>query len=213
MGAELIYGLMVILPAILLLVLLLLGADTDVDIDADVDVDLDMDVDLDADADVDAEAGEAGATGGPGRFGLKLILSFVMGFGLAGFLSAHYQWGPAYAHLLAGFGGGVVVYALVYQLLKLLYGQQKNTQVRRAGLAGQQAVVTSPIRKGTVGEIKALDRATGSAMYLPARAADSDMEYASGEEVAIVSMLSGMARVERRSTGKNGETAAQQSQQ
>jgi len=184
MGAATIYALMVIIPAVLLVVMLLLGADTDMDVDADVDVDVDLDM---GDVDVSDIAG-------PGKIGLKLVLAFVLGFGLAGFLTVKYKFGIH--HVLAGFIGGAAVYTIVYQLLKLLYKRQGNTQIRAARMGGRKARVVSAVKKGGVGEIQAVDPATGHTHYVHARAADPEAEFAQGEEVVIKSMSVGLAIVD-----------------
>jgi hypothetical protein len=190
MGIELIYAIMAIATAGILVAMLLLGGDADTDVDVDVDVDVDIDVDVDAGLDVDL-----GDIGGPGPLGLKLLLSFIMGFGLGGYLSTHYLW-PIH-HIAAGFVGGAVIYFLVYQLLKLLYRQQGNTQVSGHMIVGQPAVVTHRIGRGSTGEVRASDRKTGHTVYLRARSSQADVEFADGDNVVIKSVANGFATVDK----------------
>ena len=198
MGPEMIYAAMTIGTSLILLIMVLLGGDADVDADVDVDADLDLDMDVDADVDMDmdVDAGvDVGAeVGGPGYFGLKLLLGFIIGFGLGGFLAVHYAW--TLPHYLAGLAGGVCIYTIEFQLLKLLYSQQANTQSRASSIVGHTAIVSHPIGKGGTGEIKAIMPGTGSSLYLRARAVDAEAEIAEGTEVRIKSVSTGLARVE-----------------
>lgn len=172
MGPEMIYAVMTIATSFILLIMVLLGGDADVD----------------AGVDVGAEVG------GPGYFGLKLLMGFIIGFGLGGFLAVHYAW--ALPHYLAGMAGGLIIYVLEFQLLKLLYSQQANTQSRASSVVGHTAIVSHPITKGGTGEIKTTIPRTGSSLYLRARAVDPKMEFADGTEVRVKSVSTGLARVE-----------------
>ena len=186
MGAELVYALMVIIPAALLLVFLLVGLGEDLEVEADMgDVDVDVDV-----GDLDATA-----VGAPSKIGLKLILAFLIGFGLAGYVVVHYELNVP--HVVAGFVGGAAAYTVVYQLLKLLYRQQGNTQVRSARLVGCTAQVTAGIMTGGVGEIRATDPTTGQSIHLPARAADPTATFGVADEVRVKSVSTGLAIVEQ----------------
>lgn len=183
MEIEWIYGMMVVLPAMLLVVMVIFGiGDDGGDLGGG---------DIEADLEVEGGISEAG---GPGFLGIKLIFSFIIGFGLAGFLAYHLQW--PIPHILSGLIGGVIVYAIVYQLLKLLYKQQANTLVSSASVVGKRALVTSALLKGGTGEVKAEDPRTGSIVYLRARAVDPEKEYRVGEEVTITTVFSGLAKIE-----------------
>jgi len=188
MGIEWIYGLMVILPALLLVIMVVFGIGDD-------GGDLGGGIEVEAEVDVDGgiEGGDISETGGPGFLGIKLIFSFIIGFGLAGFLAFRFQW--PLPHILAGFIGGIIVYTLVYQLLKLLYKQQANTLVSSTSVVGKRAVVTSALLKGGTGEVKSEDPRTGGTVYLRARAVDPEKEYKAGEEVTITTVFSGLAKI------------------
>ena len=135
-----------------------------------------------------------GDVGGPGFFGLKLLLGFIIGFGLGGFFAVKYEW--AFPHYLSGLAGGLITYTLEFQLLKLLYSQQANSQSRASSIVGHTAIVSHPIGKGGTGEIKTVMPATGNSLYLRARAIDAEAEIAEGSEVKIKSVSTGLARVE-----------------
>ena len=187
-----IYALMVIIPSLLLILMVVLGMEHDVE--ADVDADADLDLGGDVDVDVEADLGDIGDVGGPGVLGVKLILSFIIGFGLAGFLAVQFEW--PIPHVISGLIGGALVYTIVYQLLKVLYKQQANSIVRSSSVVGRKGLVTSPIMKGGTGEIKTEDPRTGRSLYLRARPIDSEREYKSGDEVTIKSVIAGLAKVE-----------------
>jgi membrane protein implicated in regulation of membrane protease activity len=190
MWPLIIYGLITVASALLLVVMAVFGAESDVD----ADVDVDADIDIDADMDVDAGGVEVGEFGGPSKLSLKLLLFFLIGFGILGYLSAHLKW-PVH-HLLWALAGGAVSWYLGYALLKLLYRQQSNSQVRAAAFVGKKGTVTVPIPKGGVGEISATDGETEQNIYLNARAKDPEKEYKKGEVVTVRSVASGTATVD-----------------
>lgn len=178
MSALLIYGLMVVIPGLILLFMGIFGAETDVDADVDMGVDVDV-----------------GDLGGPGALSVKLILLFLVGFGTCGYLSAYLKW-PAH-HTLWGLIGGCLAWFLGYQLLKLLYEQQSTSQVKLASFVGKQGRVVVPIPKeGGTGEIEATNKLTGQSTYFNARAVDPQKEYNKGEFVTIKSVTGKTAVVE-----------------
>ncbi len=177
MSPELIYGLIAVVPALILIVMVIFGLGDDFDAGG---------LEIEAEFDI----GDAG----PGFFGVKLILSFVIGFGLAGFLAQNFAW--RIPPVLAGVIGGAVVYTVVYQLLKFLYRQQSNTPADGSSVAGRPGLVTSAIPKGGTGEIKAELPATGRSIYLRARAVDPEKGYPAGSEVTVKNVIAGLAKVE-----------------
>ena len=184
MNVLLVYGLMAVIPGLLLVLIAVFGAD------ADVDAEVEMDVDIDADIGIDA-----GDFGGPGRLSLKLILFFLVGFGAGGYLSSYFQW-PVH-HVLCGLIAGSVAWFIGYQLLKLLYKQQSTSQIRLTSFVGKQGRVVVPIPKdGGTGEIEATNEDTGQSTYFNARAANPKKEYKRGEFVKIKSVAGKTAVVE-----------------
>jgi len=180
----LIYGLMAVIPGLLLLFIGIFGAG------ADVDADIDMDIDADVDFDVDA-----GDLGGPGALSVKLILLFLVGFGASGYMGVYFSW-PLH-HVLCGLIGGGAIWFLGYQLLKLLYDQQASSQVRLRSFIGKEGRVVVPIPKdGGTGEIEATNEAAGQSKYFIARAADPKKEYEKGAFVTIKSVSGKTAVVE-----------------
>jgi membrane protein implicated in regulation of membrane protease activity len=182
MSLFLIYGLMAVIPGLLLLFIAVFGADADVDADIDIDADLDLDVD-------------AGDLGGPGALSVKLILLFLVGFGASGYMAAYFEW-PVH-HVLCGLIGGGTAWFIGYQLLKLLYEQQSSSQVRLTSFVGKQGRVVVPIPKdGGTGEIEATNQKTGQSTYFNARAANPEKEYEKGTFVTIKSVSGKTAIVE-----------------
>jgi len=182
MSLFLIYGLMAVIPGLLLLFIGIFGADADIDADIDIDADLDLNVD-------------AGDLGGPGALSVKLILFFLVGFGASGYMSVYFKW-PVH-HVLCGLTGGGVAWFLGYQLLKLLYEQQSSSQVRLNSFVGKQGRVVVPIPKdGGTGEIEATNEDAGQSKYFNARAADPEKEYEKGAFVTIKSVSGKTAIVE-----------------
>ena len=182
MSLLLIYGLMAVIPGLILLFIGIFGADADVDTDIDIDTDLDLNVDV-------------GDLGGPGTLSVKLILFFLVGFGASGYMAAYFKW-PIH-HVLCGLIGGGAAWFLGYQLLKLLYEQQASSQVRLTSFVGKQGRVVVPIPKdGGTGEIEATNEAAGQSTFFNARAADPKKEYEKGAFVTIKSVTGKTAVVE-----------------
>ncbi|MCK5744436.1 MAG: hypothetical protein KAH30_06815 [Caldisericia bacterium] len=182
---HIVYLLMVIVPTILLGIMLFLGFDSGADIDADIGGDFDLDLDTDLDV--------GGFGDGPGIFSLRLIMAFIIGYGLGGFLSLAYNW--VIPHWLCGLLGGALIYYLVYLLLKLLYSQQSSSQVSHLSLEGRKASVSIAIKSGKVGEIKVSDLRTGLISYMIARSYLEGEEFVKNEVVIIKSITGDIARV------------------
>lgn len=184
MSLFLIYGLMAVIPGLLLLFIGIFGADADIDADIDIDIDADLDLNVDA-----------GDLGGPGALSVKLILFFLVGFGASGYMSVYFKW-PVH-HVLCGLIGGGTAWFLGYQLLKLLYEQQSSSQVRLSSFVGTKGRVVTPIPKdGGTGEIEATNEKAGQSTYFNARAADPEKDYEKGTFVTIKSVSGKTAIVE-----------------
>lgn len=183
-----VYAAVCICSGILLFLMAFLGSDYD----AGADIDIEADFDVDADVDMDAGAGEFG---GPGILSIKLILFFLIGFGLCGFIAAHFKW-PVF-HVFWAIGGGLVFWYAGYRLLGWLYSQQSNSQLRARMFVGKDGRVTVPIPKeGGTGEIEATDNETGRTAHFSARSSDPEKGYDRGQTVKIKSVTGGTAVVE-----------------
>jgi len=183
---EITYLAMIIVPTVILGIMLFLGFDSGVDADVGVDVDVDV-------GDVDIGDVDVGDMGGPGFLSLRLVMAFIMGFGLDGYLSLAFLW--IVPHWVCGIIGGALVYFLVYQVLKLLYKQQANTQVSHASFTGLSATVSVKVAVGKVGEIKVTDPKTGLLTYMMARAYLPDDSFDKNEPVRIRRIDGDIARV------------------
>ena len=139
MSPLMIYGLITVICGIVLFLMAILGHDVDLDADIDIDPSIDFH-DLDA-SDVH----------GPGIFSLKLIMIFLIGFGVCGFISEYQKW--PLPSVITGLIGGFLIWYVCYQALGWLYRQQATSQVSSAAFIGKEAKVTVPIPKGGTGEI------------------------------------------------------------
>jgi membrane protein implicated in regulation of membrane protease activity len=180
MSPLVIYGSITIICGLFLFLMAVLGSDYDVDADVDIDAGV--------------EGMEVGEAGGPGIFSLKLILIFMIGFGISGFTSAYLKW-PVH-HTIPGLIGGLVIWFLSYKALSWLYRQQSTSQVRGASFVGREAKVTVPIPKGGTGEVYSQIKGTEKSIYFNARATNPQREYGKGEVVTIKSVEGKTATVE-----------------
>jgi len=188
MSPLVIYGLITVVGALVLFMMTIFGAHGDVGADVGGHIGFGMD------GDMHAGGMEMGEVGGPSVLSLRLILFFLIGFGLLGYVSYYLQWGLH--HIFWAVIGGLVCWYIGYSVLKLLYRQQSNSQVRATTFVGRTARVTAIIPKAGVGEISADDGETGQSIYLNARAADPEKQYDKGQVVTIKSVTGGTATVQ-----------------
>jgi membrane protein implicated in regulation of membrane protease activity len=179
MSALILYGLITVFSGGLLFVMALFGADHDIDVDVDADVDVGLD---------------GFEAGGPSVLSLKLILIFLIGFGLCGFLSAYFK--TQTHHVILALIGGSAIWFVSYQALSWLYRQQSSSHVRGVSFVGQEAKVTVPIPKAGSGEVFCRIEEGNKSIYLNARAQDSEKEYQKGQTVTIRSVEGTTAIVE-----------------
>lgn len=113
--------------------------------------DHDHDGGFDHDHDHDGDH-EGGSEPSVSIFSTKVIGTFVMGFGAAGFVASYYgcNWLSA---SLVGLGFGVLLGLVMYAVLRLIYGQQSTSMVRPAEFVGRFGVVTTSIDAGSVGSV------------------------------------------------------------
>jgi membrane protein implicated in regulation of membrane protease activity len=168
-----------LIPSALLFVMFILGFDHEFDFDTDIHGDFDV-----GGIDVPSE---------PGKLGIRLIMSFMIGFGLFGFLAVNLKW--PIPHVLSAMMGGSAFWYLMYQFMKLIFKQQANTQVASRTLVGKIGTVTHRITGDNVGEIKVKDPATGLTIDLRAVAPDIKKMIKPGAEVIINSVVDGKANV------------------
>lgn len=177
-----IYGLITVICGIVLFLMAILGHDVDLDADIDIDPGIDFH---------DIDASDAS---GPGIFSLKLIMIFLIGFGIWGFISEYLKW-PVQS-IIVGLIGGFVIWFVCYKALDWLYKQQSTSQISSASFIGKEAKVTVPIPKGGTGEIYSKIKGTEKSIYLNARSKESQKEFQKGDVVKIDSVEGNTATVE-----------------
>jgi membrane protein implicated in regulation of membrane protease activity len=183
MSPLMIYGVITVVCGIILFLMAILGHD----------IDLDADIDIDIDADVDIDGADTPDTGGPGIFSLKLIMVFLIGFGICGFISTSLKW--SVPSIVVALIGGFTIWFICYNALSWLYNQQSTSQVSSASFTGKEAKVTVPIPKGGTGEIYSKIKGTEKSIYLNARSIDADKEFKKGDIVTIESVEGNTATI------------------
>jgi membrane protein implicated in regulation of membrane protease activity len=114
--------------------------------------------DHDFDHDFDHDLGDASHEAGVdthsviGIFSMRVIATFVMGFGAAGAIALHYGTGYPLASVI-GVAAGMVLAALMYGIMLLFIEQQASSTTPTDSLLGCTGTVTVPIDQGGVGEI------------------------------------------------------------
>lgn len=178
MSPLLLYGLITVICGIILFLMAILGHD--------------IDVDADIDAGIDLGGVDASDAGGPGIFSLKLIMIFLIGFGMTGFIATYCNWPVPF---ILGLIGGFALWFICYNALCWLYNQQSTSQVSSESFIGKEAKVTTPIPKEGAGEIYAKIKGTEKSMYLNARSREPGKEYKKGDTVTIESVEGNTATV------------------
>lgn len=115
-------------------------------------------------------------------FSLKVIGTFIMGFGAAGAI-AQYATGKPIISSLWGFGSGVVTGLVMYLFMRALYGQQSSSLVETDRAIGQAGTVSVTIGKGAAGQIDV--EVAGLHMTYLATSADGE-EIPRGRAVRVV---------------------------
>jgi membrane protein implicated in regulation of membrane protease activity len=87
-----------------------------------------------------------------GIFSMRVIATFVMGFGAAGAVGLHYGAGYPISSLI-GVAAGMVLAALMYGIMLLFIEQQASSVTPTDSLLGCTGTVTVPIDKDAMGEI------------------------------------------------------------
>lgn len=114
--------------------------------------------DHDFDHSIDHDLGDASHEAGVdshgviGIFSMRVIATFVMGFGAAGAIGLHYGMGYPLASLI-GVAAGMVLAALMYGIMLLFIEQQASSITPTDSLVGCTGTVTVPIDKDSMGEV------------------------------------------------------------
>jgi membrane-bound ClpP family serine protease len=86
-------------------------------------------------------------------FSMRVIGTFIMGFGGGGTIGAFYGLSTIGCSL-AGLAVGVLMGALMYVVLRVMYSQQSNSLISSTNLVGENGVVTIPIGRNFPGEVQ-----------------------------------------------------------
>ncbi len=85
-------------------------------------------------------------------FSVKVIGTFIMGFGASGAIAYHYTK----EYLVASLWGlvfGLFLGAIMYGILRLIYSQQANSLIKTDSLVGLTGTVTIPIAINAPGQV------------------------------------------------------------
>ncbi len=178
-----------------LAILLAMGFDHEFDLGAEGDVDVGHEVSTEGGAESGHElTGEAG----PSMLSVRLLLFFILGFGIFGILAMKaFNWTSGIAILIASVGA-FICYFIAYMILKLLWKQQVTTQFTIDSVVNCDAMVTQKIPTGGIGEIKVRCPNTGLDKYVSAQASDPKHVFEKGEVVIVKSVVASTCIVEKK---------------
>jgi membrane protein implicated in regulation of membrane protease activity len=161
----------------------------------------DHDVDHDHGGHLDHDAGHAEPT--VSMFSVKVIGSFIMGFGAGGAIASYYGMGPLPASFV-GLAVGFLMGLVMYWVMRLIYGQQSTSIVNTSTAVGEIGTVTVPIGRHGTGEVSLALR--GQHRSFLASSADTNA-IPKGRQVRVVH-TTGSQLVVRALTETLAETSA-----
>lgn len=146
--------------------------------------------------------GDLDGHGGPSPYGIRVIASFLMFFGVGGMIGQYARWEhPASSAL--GLGLGLIGATVVYRFARLLHSQEATSELSFGGLLSRSAQVTIAIPENGVGEVSLMVGAEQTAQL--ARSVDGSA-IPSGGEVVITAVRGSQLVVTRK---QNQEGAIQ----
>lgn len=177
-----------------LAILLVLGFDHEFDLGAEGDVDVGHEVDAGHDFGVDA---------GPSMLSVRLLLFFILGFGIFGIIAMKaFNWANMLS-ILAALVGAFLCYIIAYYVLKLLWKQQVTTQFTIESIVDCDAMVTQKIPPGGIGEIKVRCPNTGLEKYVSAQSVEPKQTIEKGEVVIVKRVVASTCIVEKKTIKKS----------
>ena len=153
--------------------------------------------DLGGEAEVDA-GHDVAADAGPSMLSVRLLLFFVLGFGIFGIIAMKAFNSTNILAILVALIGALICYFVAYQILKILWKQQVTTQFSIDSLIDCDAMVTQKIPPGGIGEIKVRCPNTGLEKYVSAQAAEPKQSFGRGEVVIVKSVVASTCIVEKK---------------
>lgn len=161
------------------LILSIFGADAEAEIELDV-----------GDADFDVSDAESGPSS-PSVFSIRTLATFILGFGMAGWVVMQGDGGVA-IQLISGFGTGIVISFLYFLIMKFMYSMQGNSMITSNSLIGKTGLVTTPTTKTGIAQVKV---STKSGNYEYVCREQSGLELSQNETVKIISSNAGTLTV------------------
>ncbi|MFQ5463429.1 MAG: hypothetical protein ACE5E5_12495 [Phycisphaerae bacterium] len=171
----------------------------DTDIDPGLDADIDTGIDGDFAAEPSAEVHELGHADHEGAmdlaswFSIRFVIYFMAAFGLVGTVLTHLSDHTDLVVLAWAMGSGLVVGQGVHQLFRKLRKTSGNSALTRKDFLGKTGRVTIAIKANRKGEIM-LSVGRGE-RYVPATARHDNGSFESGERVAVIGYVGGVAEV------------------
>ena len=136
---QILYIILAGVGAFFLLFSIFAGGDAEIDLDVG---DIDFDIS-------DAEAGADSAS----VFSLRTLATFLLGFGLAGWIAFRGEHGIG-IQIISGFTTGLLISFLYFLVMKLMYGMQGSSIVSSRTLIGKQGIINIPTTSIGIAQLK-----------------------------------------------------------
>ena len=188
-----IYVLIALICGLLMIAMFFLG-----DFGGDVDVDVDMDVDVDLGH---IELGHGDFQAGLSPLSLPIMLMFGTSFGAFGYIFEQFIDNQFIVPLLSILVSAVVAGVMYLLVLKIFVRTQTSSDIRLGQLIGQDAIVSIPIKKDSIGQIIVTTEERGRTIL----SAVSDEEIPSDSIVEIIKVMGDGVFVKKKKLGKDKE--------
>ena len=180
-----------------LAILLALGFEHEFNIGHEIDLGHEVEIGHEAGHEVVHEVGDLGQAS-PSILSLRLLLFFVLGFGVFGVIAMKAFNRTGIVAILIAIVGAFLCYIVAYRILKALWKQQISTQFSINSLIGTEALIVQKILPGGIGEIKGRCPKTGLENYVSARATTAEQSFEKGEIVVVESVVASVCMVQKK---------------
>ena len=145
--------------------------------------DVDGDIDI---GDGDISDGDSG-TESTSVFSIRTIATFLLGFGVAGWLAIRGGYGVT-GQLISGFITGLIITSLYFLVMKFIYSMQGSSMVSSSNMIGKKGIINIPTTNTGIAQFKI---STGSGFHEYSCKEENDIKLKQNDTIEIISDLGG----------------------